>query len=66
MSSYLALHHGWTLTDVTTGRSVPATVPGCVHTDLLAAGVIPDPLLGDHEAELTWIGETHWRYTTSF
>ena len=23
--------------------TVPATVPGCLHTDLLAAGPIPDP-----------------------
>ena len=66
MSSYQALHDGWTLTDANTGLSVPATVPGCVHTDLLAAGAIPDPLLGDHEAALAWIGETDWRYTTRF
>ncbi len=25
--------------------TIPATVPGCVHTDLLAAGLIPDPYL---------------------
>ncbi len=30
-------------------RDVPATVPGCVHTDLLAAGLIPDPYLDDNE-----------------
>jgi beta-mannosidase len=48
------------------GRSVAAAVPGCVHTDLLAAGLIPDPYLGDNEAELTWIGETDWTYRTTF
>jgi beta-mannosidase len=70
MCSYLPLHHGWTLAaenaERLRGLDVPATVPGCVHTDLLAAGLIPDPLLGDHEAELAWIGETDWRYATTF
>ncbi|RIQ17874.1 glycoside hydrolase family 2 protein [Jiangella rhizosphaerae] len=45
---------------------VPATVPGVVHTDLLAAGVIPDPFDGDNEARLSWIGETDWEYRTEF
>jgi beta-mannosidase len=74
MSSHVALRNGWTLAADPTDQLpahlrelfVPATVPGCVHTDLLAAGLIPNPLLGDHEAELAWIGETDWRYTTTF
>ncbi|MGW4664418.1 glycosyl hydrolase 2 galactose-binding domain-containing protein [Streptosporangium sandarakinum] len=45
---------------------VPATVPGCVHTDLLAAGIIDDPYLDDNETRLTWIGRTAWRYETAF
>lgn len=45
---------------------VPATVPGCVHTDLLAAGLIDDPFLDDNETRLTWIGRTRWAYETSF
>ena len=32
------------------GKSIAATVPGEVHTDLLAAGEIPDPFDGDNEA----------------
>ena len=47
------------------GVEVPATVPGCVHTDLLAAGLIPDPYLDQNEAALTWIGDTDWRYATT-
>src|SRR5256885_12001972 len=67
MRSYVALHDGWTLSAAPLGRlRVPATVPGCVHTDLVASGVIPDPLRGDREAELAWIGETDWLYTTTF
>ena len=35
---------------------IGATVPGEVHTDLLAAGVIVDPLDADNEAQ---IGRAH-------
>ncbi|WP_406050385.1 glycoside hydrolase family 2 protein [Kribbella sp. NBC_00889] len=45
---------------------VAATVPGEVHTDLLAAGLIPDPFDGDNEGELAWIGRTDWSYRTTF
>ncbi|MEV6816333.1 glycoside hydrolase family 2 protein [Micromonospora sp. NPDC051296] len=69
-----ALHDGWTLRAVSgpqappevDGRAVPATVPGCVHTDLLAAGLIPDPYLDDNETALGWIGHTDWVYETTF
>lgn len=44
----------------------PATVPGCVHTDLLEAGAIPDPYYRDNERDLQWIGETDWEYRRSF
>ncbi|MDF3140118.1 MULTISPECIES: glycoside hydrolase family 2 protein [unclassified Streptomyces] len=44
--------------------ALPATVPGCVHTDLLAAGVIPDPFLGRDEAEVAWVGRRDWTYET--
>jgi beta-mannosidase len=43
-----------------------AVVPGCVHTDLLAAGLIPDPFLDDNESALAWIGLVDWTYATSF
>ncbi|MFE9957050.1 glycoside hydrolase family 2 protein [Micromonospora sp. NPDC005299] len=67
------LHEGWVLRAVAgpqvppevTGRAVPATVPGCVHTDLLAAGLIPDPYLDDNENRLGWIGRTDWVYETT-
>jgi beta-mannosidase len=43
-----------------------ATVPGMVHTDLLANGVIPDPYIGAPEAGLQWIGLADWEYRTHF
>lgn len=69
MSMYRPLHDGWTLTAVSDEvdiAGIPATVPGCVHTDLLAAGLIDDPYLSDNEHRLTWIGRTTWAYETSF
>ncbi|XVQ85740.1 glycosyl hydrolase 2 galactose-binding domain-containing protein [Microbispora siamensis] len=73
MSSYRPLHDGWTVTAVSsTGQlrpvvaGLPAAVPGCVHTDLLAAGLIEDPYLDDNEDRLTWIGRTAWSYETTF
>lgn len=47
-------------------ESWPAAVPGCVHTDLLAAGAIPDPYLDQNEEKLAWIGRQTWEYRTTF
>src|ERR1043166_9736352 len=48
------------------GQEVPARVPGCVHTDLIRAGLIPDPLVGMNEREVQWIGEMDWQYRCRF
>ncbi|MET0132561.1 MAG: glycoside hydrolase family 2 protein [Kibdelosporangium sp.] len=73
MVTRVELRDGWTVR-ADGGRAVPAiaaavvpaTVPGSVHTDLLAAGLIPDPYLDDNEAALSWIGRVDWRYETAF
>ncbi|WP_406161171.1 glycosyl hydrolase 2 galactose-binding domain-containing protein [Streptomyces canus] len=59
------LTEGWILrhSDGTVDE-LPAVVPGCVHTDLLAAGVIPDPFLGRNETEVAWVGRRDWTYET--
>ncbi|BBC32151.1 Exo-beta-D-glucosaminidase [Streptomyces graminofaciens] len=44
------------------GTDLPAEVPGCVHTDLLRHGVIPDPFLGRNETEVAWVGRREWTY----
>jgi beta-mannosidase len=68
VNGYRALSEGWTLLRVGDSEtdSAPATVPGCVHTDLLAAGRIPDPYLDRNEQELAWIGRAGWLYRTTF
>jgi len=68
------LHDGWTVEALhgpVPGRvldagAIPATVPGVVHTDLLAAELIADPYLGTNEKLQEWIGSTSWRYATTF
>jgi beta-mannosidase len=43
-----------------------AVVPGCVHTDLLENGLIPDPFYGANEAGLQWIELSDWEYRKIF
>lgn len=45
------------------GAAIPAVVPGHVHLDLLAAGLIPDPYLGTNELAMRWIGRSDWTYS---
>ena len=44
---------------------LPAIVPGGVHTDLIAAGRIPDPFAGDNELRVAWVAESDWEYRRS-
>ena len=43
-----------------------AIVPGGVHTDLLALGLIPDPFVGDNEKSVQWVAEADWEYRYQF
>ncbi|MGI8414977.1 MAG: glycoside hydrolase family 2 protein [Nakamurella sp.] len=70
---HVSLNDGWTLRSVggdvpanIAGIDIPATVPGCVHLDLLAAQLIPDPYLDQNEAAVAWVGRTDWQYTNIF
>ena len=47
-------------------EGIPATVPGCVHTDLLAVGLIADPYVGTAEADQHWVGRQTWTYSGHF
>ncbi|MGW7642478.1 glycoside hydrolase family 2 protein [Streptomyces bobili] len=60
MKDVTQLDEGWSLRH---GQELlEATVPGCVHTDLLTAGLIPDPFTGLHETEVAWVGRRAWTY----
>ena len=44
----------------------PARVPGCVHLDLMAAGLIPDPFFRDNELRTQWVEKEDWEYRKEF
>ncbi len=56
----------WQFRQVGTEAWQPATVPGGVHTDLLALGHIPDPFVGDNEQRVRWVAEADWEYRYRF
>jgi len=60
------LHSGWQFREAGKGEWRAASVPGCVHTDLLANKLIEDPFYRDDEPKLQWIGKTDWEYQTTF
>lgn len=43
-----------------------ARVPGCVHLDLIRAGVIPHPDQGLGELDQFWVGQADWEYRCGF
>jgi beta-mannosidase len=45
---------------------MPASVPGTVHTDLMAAGRIPDPFIRLNELEVQWVDAQRWLYRREF
>jgi beta-mannosidase len=62
----LSLSGQWQFREAGTLAWFDANVPGGVHTDLLAAGQIPDPFVGDNEARVAWVAEREWEYHTTF
>jgi len=45
-------------------QTIPAKVPGCVHTDLIRAGRIDHPFNGTNEVDCKWVEEKSWVYET--
>jgi beta-mannosidase len=45
---------------------IAATVPGSVHQDLIAHGLLPDPFEGLNEHAAQWVGESDWLYRCRF
>ncbi len=43
-------------------KKYPATVPGTIHTDLLANKLIAEPFYADNEIGLQWISDCDWEY----
>lgn len=56
----------WQVTQEGKNETIPASVPGTIYTDLLAAKRIADPFYRDNEKRSQWIGEANWIYRRSF
>ncbi|SDQ26771.1 beta-mannosidase [Curtobacterium sp. UNCCL20] len=64
------LRDDWTVTmvggtgapDAVVGRTIPATVPGQVHTDLEREGLLADPTFDRNEDAGKWVGRADWSY----
>jgi beta-mannosidase len=56
----ISLAGPWTLRDAK-GRAIgPCPIPGDIHSALVVAGRIPDPLVAMNEADVQWVGEATW------
>ncbi|MGC1375013.1 MAG: glycoside hydrolase family 2 protein [Anaerolineales bacterium] len=61
-----SLAGSWSFRQLGTDEWLPASVPGGVHTDLLALGKIPDPFVADNEKKVQWITDVDWEYRRTF
>jgi len=62
----LPLGGDWQAAKAGTTDWIAAHVPGCIHTDLLAAGKISDPFYRDNEKSVQWVGEQDWVFRRTF
>lgn len=60
------INDGWKFRQARTVEWHDATVPGTVHTDLMANGIIPDPFISQNERAVQWVDKEDWIYETSF
>lgn len=60
------LNVGWRFRQARLQQWRTATVPGVVHTDLLAHGLIEDPFFRLNERAAQWVDKEDWVYETTF
>ncbi|MCD4772855.1 MAG: glycoside hydrolase family 2 protein [Bacteroidales bacterium] len=65
-STKLFINNNWSFKSVEDTNWLPATVPGYVHTDLLANNIIDNPFYRLNEHNLQWIDKKDWEYKTTF
>jgi len=61
----MEINKNWEFRQTGTTVWLPATVPGTVHTDLLANKKIEDPYYRLNERGLQWIDKVNWEYRTN-
>ena len=65
-SETVLLNQGWMFAQSGTDLWRTATVPGTVHQDLLAHGLLPNPFFGTNEQKIQWVEDEDWEYKTTF
>ncbi|KAG7234597.1 hypothetical protein INR49_002226 [Caranx melampygus] len=66
VTELLSLDGKWSLSNSNGSLSVPAEVPGCVHSALQQQGLIQDPYFRFNDLLYRWIALDNWTYTTTF
>lgn len=61
-----SLNGAWQFRKAGDDEWLPASVPGGVHTDLMALERIPDPFVADNELKVKWVAESDWEYQRIF
>lgn len=61
-----SLHDGWSFRQARGTNWYEATVPGTVHTDLMAQELIEDPFYRLNERGVQWVDKEDWIYRTTF
>ena len=65
-SSQRNIDKDWQFKHIADTTWMPATVPGCVHTDLINNGTIENPYYRLNEREVQWVDKKDWVYQTAF
>ena len=62
----IEINKNWQFAEKGKSNFLPATVPGCIHTDLIDNKVIPNPYYRSNEDSVQWIENKSWKYKTTF
>jgi len=63
---YIDLDSNWTFSEAGKQEWLSASVPGCIHTDLLGHQKIEDPFYRKNELAVKWVEQKDWIYRTPF
>lgn len=60
----IEISHNWVFKGADSSNWLPASVPGCIHTDLMNNKIIEDPFYRQNETKVQWIDKKDWEYKT--
>ena len=61
-----SLHTNWEFQQNGSKKWHKASVPGCIHTDLMNNGMIDDPYYRLNESKIQWVDKIDWVYKNKF